>query len=81
MSMKCKKIRDILNIDLIITGCRIRKSKFKDNDYIAIQIIINDEEFVTFTNSKLLIQQIKRRKGNIPFIAKIIKSINYYSLS
>lgn len=79
--MKCKKIKDILNIDLIITGCRIRKSKFKDKDYIAIQIIINDEEFVTFTNSKLLISQIKRRKNNIPFIAKIIKNINYYSLS
>lgn len=78
---KKKDIDGILNIYFLLIGYQIKKSKFKDSNYIALQIIINNDQYVIFTDAKLIMNQVKRYKLYLPFIAKIIKNGNNYSLS
>lgn len=78
---KKKDIDSVLNIYFLLIGYQIKKSKFKDSNYIALQIIINNEECVVFTDSKSIMDQTKKYKFYLPFIAKIIKNKNNYSLS
>jgi len=76
-----KDIDSVLNIYFLLIGYQIKKSKFKNSNYIALQIMINNEKYVIFTDSKSIMNQVKKYKFYLPFIAKIIKNENNYSLS
>ena len=78
---KKKKIDDILNIEILITGYRINDSKFKEKTYITIQYKNGDEEYITFTGSEVLQKQIEKYKEKIPFFATIKKINKYYTLT
>ncbi len=75
------KIEDIVNEEITIQGYRIKESKYKDKEYLTIQIIFKDKKFVVFTGSSVLLDQIKRYKAEIPFLTTIRKINKYYSLT
>jgi hypothetical protein len=81
-----KKLDDILNRDLIICDCKISESKYaKDGckEYAIIQFKENgnDELFVVFTGSKVLINQCESNKDMMPFLATIKKINKYYTFN
>lgn len=57
---KKKKLEEILNIVILITGYRISNSRYKEREYITIQYKINDEEYITFTGSGILQKQMEK---------------------
>lgn len=82
-----KRIDEVLNIELLVTGYRIGKSQYtnKNKDpnakYLTLQIEINGVKFVIFTGSQVLIEQVEKYADKMPFLAKIVKIDRYYSLS
>ena len=78
---KKKKLEEILNIEILITGYRISDSRYKERKYITIQYKNGDEEYITFTGSEVLQKQIEKYKDKIPFYATIKKINKYYTLT
>ena len=82
-----KRIDEVLNLEILVLGYKIGKSKYKnkgkseDTDYLTLQIEINGEKFVVFTGSQVLTEQVKKYEDKMPFLAKIVKIDQYYSLS
>lgn len=76
-----KKIDNVLNQELEITGYKVGKSKYKENDYLTLQFKIDGEFNVLFTGSRVLIDQLKKYENEIPFIAVIKKINKYYTLT
>jgi hypothetical protein len=83
-----KRIDEALNLEILITGYKISKSRYKcknggdeDAKYLSLQIEIGGEKFVIFTGSRVLAEQVEKYKDKIPFLAKIVKIDRYYSLS
>lgn len=80
------KIEDILNKEMIITGYRIKKSKYDKNESgkcltVQFQFIGEAEKRVCFTGSDVLIEQFERYGSEIPFRTAIKKIDRYYTLS
>lgn len=79
------RIDDILNQEIEIVGHRITDSKYKKNTSgkcLTIQFIGKDgERHVVFTGSDVLISQVEKYAGEIPFYATIKKIDRYYTLS
>lgn len=81
------RLDDVLNREIVITGCHIKNSKYdknKSGKYLTLQFetaekpgIIN----ILFTGSDVLIGQIERYEAEIPFAATIKKVNRYYTLS
>ena len=76
-----RKLNEILNVEMLITGFRISPSKVNKDDCLTIQFETNEEKQVIFTGSKVLINQMVRYKENLPFLARIIKQDKYFTLS
>jgi len=79
-----RRIDELLNRELVVTGERIRESKYKDEGrrrYMTLQVEIDGDSFVVFTGSEVLINQIEKYREYIPFIATIIKVDRYYTFS
>lgn len=82
-----KRIDEVLNLEILILGYKIGKSRYKDKNknedtnYLSLQIEIGGEKFVVFTGSQVLIEQVKKYEDKMPFLAKIVKIDKYYSLS
>lgn len=82
-----KRIDEVLNLEVIITGFRVGKSRYanknKDPDakYLTLQIEIDGEKFIIFTGSRVLTEQVEKYADKIPFLTKIVKIDQYYSLS
>lgn len=78
------KIDDLLNIEIIINAYVISESKYKRNEhtqYARVQIIVEDLTKVFFTGSGVLIKQLEKYRGKMPFVATIKKVNKYYTLS
>lgn len=76
-----KRLSDIVNEEIVVTGYNITPSKKNDGKCLKLQYKLTDELHVTFTGSSVLINQIEKYKDEIPFVA-IIKHIgNYYSFT
>jgi len=75
------RIDDVINEEIIILGYNIKDSKYKDSNYLTLQIQRNDKKYVIFTGSEVLIDQIKKYENEIPFLATIRKINKYYSLT
>jgi hypothetical protein len=78
------KISEILNKEIIVIGYRIRGSKYasENNDNcLHLQYKLDDKEFVLFTGSQVLMEQVEKYKDEIPFLTTIIKINNYFTMS
>lgn len=76
-----KKLSDILDKEILVLAFRIGRSKFRDRNYVTIQYENGSTKYVVFTGSEVLMDQLKRHEGDLPFYATIVKRFNYYSLS
>lgn len=78
------RIDEILNKKVIVTGYRVRKSRYSKNqsgEYLTLQIKVEDDLSVVFTGSDVLIQQLKKYGHEIPFEVVIKKINRYYTLT
>lgn len=79
-----KKIDDIVNSEVVVKGYSVKDSKYSDNQngkYLTLQFEIDKIKYVTFTGSKVLIDQIEKYKDEIPFLTTIRKINKYYSFT
>lgn len=65
-------IEDVLNKEIVIKYYRQVKSRFNNRIKIGIQILYNKMNFVLFTTSKVLIDQL-HHISEFPFKTKITK--------
>jgi len=78
------KIDSILNEEIIVTNFEIDKSKFNKNGnekYVRIQFKRNEQTFVCFTSSNVLMEQLEEYDEHIPFETQIKKIKRYYTFS
>ena len=77
-----KKIENILNTEILITGFRIGKSKhYKNRDYLTLQFENGDTKYISFTSSEVLINQVQKYEEKMPFLTTIKKVNNYYTMT
>ncbi len=78
------KIDSILNQEILITGCRLTDSKYSRSNStrcLTVQFEQNGEQHVFFTGSAVLMNQLDKYGGEIPFLATVKKIERYYTLS
>jgi len=79
---KKKKIHEILNTEILVTGSRIGKSKYKDKEYLTLQFEMEDgEKYIIFTGSEILIDQVRKTKDKMPYYTTIIQRGRYYTMT
>lgn len=77
-----KKIEDILNTEILVTGFRIGESKhYKDRDYLTLQFENGGTKYITFTSSEVLINQSQKYEDKMPFLTTIKKVNKYYTMT
>ena len=76
-----KKLDGILNVEILIIGFKIGKSKYKDENYLTLQFDINNNKYILFTGSVVLSDQMQKYQDEIPFYTKIKKIKNYYIMT
>jgi len=77
-----KRIEDILNKEILIIDFKIKDSKQRiGTQYITIQFKIDDINYIVFTGSNVLIEQLSKYKDNVPFFTTIKKIDKYYTLT
>jgi len=77
-----KKIDDILNQEILVLDFKIKASKKRqDSLYATIQFKIDSINYIVFTGSNVLIDQLKKYKENLPFHATIKKIDRYYTFT
>jgi len=79
-----QKIDTILNQEIIVTGYSIKNSRFSKNksgEYLTLQYEFENQKYIIFTGSDVLIDQVKKYADEIPFLATIRKINRYYSLT
>lgn len=82
MPGKKKRLDEILNREIVVTDFRITKSKRKEGtDCLQIQFMLDDDVWVVFTGSAVLIDQIQSARDNMPFRGTLVKIDKYYSFS
>lgn len=78
------KLDEVLNREILITGCSIKRSKYDKNTSgkcLTIQFEIDSRRQVIFTGSDVLIEQFEKYSDQIPFVATIKKIDRFYTLS
>jgi len=78
------KIDSVINRDILITGFKVRTSKFKEEGSsrcLTLQFMLNDQKYVLFSGSAILIEQMEKYGHEMPFTATIKKIDRYYTLS
>jgi hypothetical protein len=79
-------IETILNNEILIKAFKIGASKFKTKEYATIQFNYknpenNNENYIVFTGSGVVIDQLNQNKEHLPFFTIIRKIDKYYTLS
>jgi len=78
------RIDSILNQEILITGYKIRKSKYKENNseqYLTVQFEFDGIKKIFFSGSNVLLDQINKYGHEIPFVTTIKKIDKYYTFS
>jgi len=77
------RIDDVLNKELIITGYKIKESKYPKSGpkCLTLQVVLDDKKYVLFTGSVVLLEQMEKYQDHLPFIATIQKIDRYYTLT
>lgn len=79
---KKKKIEDILNLEIVVIGYKVGKSKaYKDKDYLTLQFEKDNEKYIVFTGSEVLIKQAEKYAEKMPFYTTIKRVNNYYTMT
>jgi hypothetical protein len=87
MDGKKMPLDDILDKEIIVLRYRIKKSKFseaKNPDCLTVQFAFpekEDEHFVFFSGSGVLMQQLDKYKDKLPFSSSIKKVGKYFTFS
>lgn len=77
-----KKIDSILNQEILVIDFKIKDSKKQQNSlYVTIQFKIDDINYIVFTGSNVLIDQLEKYKHNLPFYTTIKKIDRYYTFT
>lgn len=77
-----KRIDDILNQEILIVDFKIKDSKQRANSsYATIQFRQDNKDFILFTGSNVIIDQLSKYRKNLPFHTAITKIDRYYTLS
>ncbi len=77
-------IGDVFDKNIALLGYRIMQSRaVKNKEVMQLQFsyIGDDAKYILFTNSEVLMRQMKEYEDNLPFVAKIIKTGSCYTLS
>ena len=78
------KIVAVPNREILVIGYKVTHSKYNSNGYgkcLTIQFEVGVARSVMFTGSAVLIDQLEKYGGEIPFSATIKKIDRYYTLS
>jgi len=76
------KIGDVFNKPIVVKAFRIFDSKcIKDKSCLQLQFELDGETKIVFTNSAVLIRQIKQYESELPFIATIKKVGSYHTFT
>lgn len=77
------KLDNLINKEIMVTGFKIRNSKFKDgsNRCLTLQFELDKTRYVVFSGSSILIEQMEKYGYEMPFMATIKKIDRYYTLS
>ena len=77
-----KRIEDILNQEILILDFKVKDSKKRqDSLYATIQFKMGDINYIVFTGSNVLIDQLEKYKENLPFHTVIKKIDRYYTFT
>ena len=77
-----KRIEDVLNQKILIVDFKVKASKHKQNSlYATIQFKVGDINYIVFTGSGVLIDQLKKYKDSLPFYTTIKKIDRYYTFT
>lgn len=74
-------LQEVVGKQIVVTGYKITKSKFKEDNYVAIQFELEGEQRVAFTGAQVLIEQLKKYGEQIPFETTIKKMGKFYSFT
>jgi len=78
------KIDSILNQEILVTGHKVKESKYakeNNNKCLTVQFEIDGHKRIFFTGSNVLMDQIEKYAGEIPFLATVKKIDKYYTFS
>lgn len=78
------KIDDVINREILILGYKIKESKYSrtnSSKCLTLQFAFDEKQYVLFTGSSILIEQIEKYQYEIPFLTTIKKIDRYYTLS
>jgi len=76
------KIGEIFNKEIYVTAYRILASKgVKGKEVLQLQFELENHTYIVFTNSEVMIRQIKQYETEIPFLTVIKKVGSYYTFS
>lgn len=78
------KIESILNVEIMIIGYGIKKSRYDKNSsgkYLTVQFEQDGQRKVFFTGSDVLIEQFEKYGDQIPSAATVKRVDRYYTLS
>ena len=76
-----KRLSEILNQEIIVTGQRITDSNKNSGKCLKLQYRLDNKVYVTFTGSCVLIKQIEEYKEHIPFRTTIKQVGKYFSFT
>lgn len=72
------KIDEILNQEIIINDFSITKSKVNSGQCLKMQFELNGKNYITFTGSVVLMEELNEYKDELPFVAIIRKVGNHF---
>lgn len=76
------KMNDILDKEVEVLGYKLANSKYKSGEEcLIIQFKLGSEKHIVFTGSSVLIEQCKKYKDEMPFLATIKQVDKYYTFS
>ena len=76
-----KKLEEILNVRILVTGYRAGRSKYREKEYLTLQFENDGETHIVFTGSEVLLRQAKSYAEQMPFYTIIKKVNNYYTMT
>jgi hypothetical protein len=78
------KIDDVINREILVTGFKIKESKYKKDSSsrcLTLQFEMEDTKHIIFTGSNVLIDQIEKYNDEMPFLATVKRIDRYYTFS
>lgn len=76
------RLDEILNKEILVKGYKIKDShQKKGTKYLTINFELDGKQYVTFTGSTVLMDQLKKYESHLPFISAIKKINRHYTFS